>query len=42
MYQGEEMLKIWLDQKDLDENLKKELMEIKDQGELQEIGRAHV
>ena len=34
MYQAEEMMKRWLDQKDLDEALKKELLEIKDQEEI--------
>jgi phosphoglucomutase len=34
MYQAEEMLKRWLAQEDLDETLKKELLEIKDQEEL--------
>ena len=36
MYQAEEMMKRWLDQKDLDEALKKELLEIKDQEEIQD------
>ncbi len=36
MYQAEDMVKRWLDQKDLDEGLKKELLEIKDQEELQD------
>ncbi len=34
MYQAEEMVKRWLDQKDLDNALKEELMEIKDREEL--------
>jgi phosphoglucomutase len=36
MYQAEDMVKRWLDQKDLDEGLKKELLEIKDQEELRD------
>ena len=36
MYQAEEMMKRWLDQKDLDEALKKELLDIKDQEEIQD------
>lgn len=36
MYQAEEMMKRWLDQKDLDEALKKELLEIKDQEEIRD------
>jgi len=36
MYQAEEMVKRWLDQKDLDNVLKEELMEIKDQEELRD------
>ncbi|HYE68100.1 MAG TPA: phospho-sugar mutase [Anaerovoracaceae bacterium] len=34
MYQAEEMMKRWLDQKDLDEALKRELLELKDQEEI--------
>lgn len=36
MYQAEDMVKRWLGQKDLDEGLKKELLEIKDQEELRD------